>query len=207
MSCLFPTVGDKQPMILKWRILSATNDLDRVSAVALPKLPISLTNTDLKVANDTKFFPGLGKESLLLFGCCGVAAGAFGGSFCGRGYTGGSCFLTCGCLLSAGLALAFHDGSVHIVHRLSLQMMAVFYGSSSQRPVDEQTIKRQRTAGPLVHFKAMQLSWTSLALAGIDSHGKVLDFLAVGCALLFFFISLIGNGSFRKTQGMLPPAV
>uniref|UniRef100_A0A8B9SUT1 Mediator of RNA polymerase II transcription subunit 16 n=1 Tax=Anas platyrhynchos TaxID=8839 RepID=A0A8B9SUT1_ANAPL len=125
-----PVVGDKQPMILKWRILSATNDLDRVSAVALPKLPISLTNTDLKVANDTKFFPGLG---------------AFGGSFCG----------------------------VHIVHRLSLQMMAVFYGSSSQRPVDEQTIKRQRTAGPLVHFKAMQLSWTSLALAGIDSHGKL----------------------------------
>ncbi|XP_065555798.1 mediator of RNA polymerase II transcription subunit 16 [Lathamus discolor] len=126
-----PVVGDKQPMILKWRILSATNDLDRVSAVALPKLPISLTNTDLKVANDTKFFPGL------------------------------------------GLALAFHDGSVHIVHRLSLQMMAVFYGSSSQRPVDEQAIKRQRTAGPLVHFKAMQLSWTSLALAGIDSHGKL----------------------------------
>uniref|UniRef100_A0A8V1AC00 Mediator of RNA polymerase II transcription subunit 16 n=1 Tax=Gallus gallus TaxID=9031 RepID=A0A8V1AC00_CHICK len=72
-----------------------------------------------------------------------------------------------------GLALAFHDGSVHIVHRLSLQMMAVFHGSSSQRPVDEQTIKRQRTTGPLVHFKAMQLSWTSLALAGIDSHGKL----------------------------------
>lgn len=116
-------------------------------------------------------------------------------------------FLTCGCLLSAGLALAFHDGSVHIVHRLSLQMMAVFYGSSSQRPVDEQTIKRQRTAGPLVHFKAMQLSWTSLALAGIDSHGKVLDFLAVGCALLFFFISLIGDGSLRKTLGTLPAAV
>ncbi|NWV75242.1 MED16 polymerase, partial [Dasyornis broadbenti] len=126
-----PVVGDKQPMILKWRILSATNDLDRVSAVALPKLPISLTNTDLKVANDTKFFPGL------------------------------------------GLALAFHDGSVHIVHRLSLQMMAVFYGSSSQRPVDEPSLKRPRTAGPLVHFKAMQLSWTSLALAGVDSHGKL----------------------------------
>lgn len=53
-------VGDKQPMILKWRILSATNDLDRVSAVALPKLPISLTNTDLKVASDTQFYPGLG---------------------------------------------------------------------------------------------------------------------------------------------------
>lgn len=48
-------------MILKWRILSATNDLDRVSAVALPKLPISLTNTDLKVASDTQFYPGLGK--------------------------------------------------------------------------------------------------------------------------------------------------
>lgn len=48
-------------MILKWRILSATNDLDRVSAVALPKLPISLTNTDLKVANDTQFYPGLGE--------------------------------------------------------------------------------------------------------------------------------------------------
>lgn len=63
--CSFSQVGDKQPMILKWRILSATNDLDRVSAVALPKLPISLTNTDLKVANDTKFFPGLGKEFLL----------------------------------------------------------------------------------------------------------------------------------------------
>lgn len=57
-------VGDKQPMILKWRILSATNDLDRVSAVALPKLPISLTNTDLKVASDTQFYPGLGMLSL-----------------------------------------------------------------------------------------------------------------------------------------------
>uniref|UniRef100_A0A2K5Q2J7 Mediator of RNA polymerase II transcription subunit 16 n=1 Tax=Cebus imitator TaxID=2715852 RepID=A0A2K5Q2J7_CEBIM len=54
-----PVVGDKQPTILKWRILSATNDLDRVSAVALPKLPISLTNTDLKVASDTQFYPGL----------------------------------------------------------------------------------------------------------------------------------------------------
>lgn len=57
------SVGDKQPMILKWRILSATNDLDRVSAVALPKLPISLTNTDLKVASDTQFYPGLGMLS------------------------------------------------------------------------------------------------------------------------------------------------
>lgn len=56
-------VGDKQPTILKWRILSATNDLDRVSAVALPKLPISLTNTDLKVASDTQFYPGLGMVS------------------------------------------------------------------------------------------------------------------------------------------------
>ncbi|XP_053437477.1 mediator of RNA polymerase II transcription subunit 16 isoform X2 [Nycticebus coucang] len=126
-----PVVGDKQPMILKWRILSATNDLDRVSAVALPKLPISLTNTDLKVASDTQFYPGL------------------------------------------GLALAFHDGSVHIVHRLSLQTMAVFYSSATPRPVDEPAIKRPRTAGPAVHFKAMQLSWTSLALVGIDNYGKL----------------------------------
>ncbi|XP_047293966.1 mediator of RNA polymerase II transcription subunit 16 isoform X2 [Homo sapiens] len=128
-----PVVGDKQPTILKWRILSATNDLDRVSAVALPKLPISLTNTDLKVASDTQFYPGL------------------------------------------GLALAFHDGSVHIVHRLSLQTMAVFYSSAAPRPVDEPAMKRPRTAGPAVHLKAMQLSWTSLALVGIDSHGKVLS--------------------------------
>ncbi|XP_048353108.1 mediator of RNA polymerase II transcription subunit 16 isoform X2 [Sphaerodactylus townsendi] len=70
-----------------------------------------------------------------------------------------------------GLALAFHDGSVHIIHRLTLQTMAVSYGS--QRPVDEQAIKRQRTAGPSVHFKAVQMSWTSLALVGIDSHGKL----------------------------------
>lgn len=49
-------------MILKWRILSATNDLDRVSAVALPKLPISTSNTDLKVA-----CPGLGKIPFPLF--------------------------------------------------------------------------------------------------------------------------------------------
>lgn len=54
-------------MILKWRILSATNDLDRVSAVALPKLPISISNTDLKVAADTKFCPGLGKSFILLW--------------------------------------------------------------------------------------------------------------------------------------------
>ncbi|XP_057167382.1 mediator of RNA polymerase II transcription subunit 16 isoform X2 [Ursus arctos] len=126
-----PVVGDKQPMILKWRILSATNDLDRVSAVALPKLPISLTNTDLKVASDTQFYPGL------------------------------------------GLALAFHDGSVHIVHRLSLQSMAVFYSSAAPRSADEPAVKRSRATGPAVHFKAMQLSWTSLALVGIDNHGKL----------------------------------
>ncbi|XP_052021796.1 mediator of RNA polymerase II transcription subunit 16 isoform X2 [Apodemus sylvaticus] len=125
-----PVVGDKQPMILKWRILSATNDLDRVSAVALPKLPISLTNTDLKVASDTQFYPGL------------------------------------------GLALAFQDGSVHMVHRLSLQTMAVFY-SSAPRSLDEPALKRPRTTCPAVHFKAMQLSWTSLALVGIDNHGKL----------------------------------
>ncbi|XP_069784098.1 mediator of RNA polymerase II transcription subunit 16 isoform X4 [Narcine bancroftii] len=124
-------VGDKQPSILKWRILSATNDLDRVTAVGLPKLPISLTSTDLKVATDTKFFPGL------------------------------------------GLALAFHDGTIHIVHRLSLQTMGVFYSIPSQRPTDDQSIKRQRTTASSVHFKALQLSWTSLALVGIDSQGKL----------------------------------
>uniref|UniRef100_A0A4W5P0B2 Mediator of RNA polymerase II transcription subunit 16 n=1 Tax=Hucho hucho TaxID=62062 RepID=A0A4W5P0B2_9TELE len=129
-----PVVGEKQPMILKWRILSATNDLDRVSAVALPKLPISISNPDLKVASDTKFFPGL------------------------------------------GLALAFHDGSIQILHRLSLHTMGVFYGSSlgsSLRPGDETAIKRQRAGGHTVHFKALQLSWTSLALAGVDNHGKL----------------------------------
>lgn len=55
-------MGEKQPTILKWRILTTTNDLERVSAVALPKLPISISNTDLKVASDTKFFPGLGER-------------------------------------------------------------------------------------------------------------------------------------------------
>uniref|UniRef100_A0AAQ5Z609 Mediator of RNA polymerase II transcription subunit 16 n=1 Tax=Amphiprion ocellaris TaxID=80972 RepID=A0AAQ5Z609_AMPOC len=128
-----PVVGEKQPTILKWRILTTTNDLERVSAVALPKLPISISNTDLKVASDTKFCPGL------------------------------------------GLALAFHDGSIQILHRLSLHTMGVFYGSSSsaQRPGDESTIKRQRAAGPALHFKALQFSWTSLALAGVDNHGKL----------------------------------
>ncbi|XP_064864574.1 mediator of RNA polymerase II transcription subunit 16-like [Oncorhynchus nerka] len=129
-----PVVGEKQPMILKWRILSATNDLDRVSAVALPKLPISISNPDLKVASDTKFCPGL------------------------------------------GLALAFHNGSIQILHRLSLHTMGVFYGSSSgssQRPGDEPAIKRQRAGGHTVHFKALQFSWTSLALAGVDNRGKL----------------------------------
>ncbi|KAL4634809.1 mediator complex subunit 16-like [Arapaima gigas] len=130
-----PVVGEKQPMILKWRILSATNDLERVSAVALPKLPISISNTDLKVASDTKFCPGL------------------------------------------GLALAFHDGSIQILHRLSLHMMGVYYGSAasgaSQRVGDETAIKRQRTGGPTVHYKALQFSWTSLALVGVDNHGKL----------------------------------
>lgn len=72
----------------------------------------------------------------------------------------------------AGLALAFQDGSVHVVHRLSLQTMAVLY-SSAPRSLDEPTLKRPRTTGPAIHFKAMQLSWTSLALVGIDNHGKV----------------------------------
>ncbi|KAJ8277466.1 hypothetical protein GJAV_G00075460 [Gymnothorax javanicus] len=130
-----PVVGEKQPMILKWRILSATNDLDRVSAVALPKLPISISNTDLKVASDTKFCPGL------------------------------------------GLALAFHDGSIQVLHRLSLHTIGVFYGSSSsgasQRGGEDTAIKRQRAGGPTVHFKALQFSWTSLALVGVDNHGKL----------------------------------
>uniref|UniRef100_A0AAY4EPH3 Mediator of RNA polymerase II transcription subunit 16 n=1 Tax=Denticeps clupeoides TaxID=299321 RepID=A0AAY4EPH3_9TELE len=129
-----PVLGEKQPMILKWRILSATNDLDRVSAVALPKLPISISNTDLKVASETKFCPGL------------------------------------------GLALAFHDGNIHILHRLSLHTMGVHYSSSSgssQRVGEEPSIKRQRTGGPIMHFKALQFSWTSLALVGVDNHGKL----------------------------------
>ncbi|XP_075935224.1 mediator of RNA polymerase II transcription subunit 16 isoform X2 [Anarhichas minor] len=127
-----PVVGEKQPTILKWRILTTTSDLERVSAVALPKLPISISNTDLKVASDTKFCPGL------------------------------------------GLALAFHDGSIQILHRLSLHTMGIFYGSSSgQRPGDESAIKRQRTGSPALHFKALQFSWTSLALAGVDNHGKL----------------------------------
>lgn len=72
----------------------------------------------------------------------------------------------------SGLALAFQDGSVHVVHRLSLQTMAVLY-SSAPRSLDEPALKRPRTTGPAIHFKAMQLSWTSLALVGIDNHGKV----------------------------------
>ncbi|XP_061279280.1 mediator of RNA polymerase II transcription subunit 16 isoform X2 [Bos javanicus] len=76
-------------------------------------------------------------------------------------------------LSPAGLALAFHDGSVHIVHRLSLQTMAIFYSSAAPRPIDEPALKRPRTTGPAVHFKAMQLSWTSLALVGIDNHGRL----------------------------------
>ncbi|XP_043768543.1 mediator of RNA polymerase II transcription subunit 16 isoform X3 [Cervus elaphus] len=162
---LSPAVGDKQPTILKWRILSATNDLDRVSAVALPKLPISLTNTDLKVASDTQFYPGLGSL---------------------KGYEVANKLGTVQPLpivqgwarpldlhVPPGLALAFHDGSVHIVHRLSLQTMAIFYSSAAPRPVDEPALKRPRTTGPAVHFKAMQLSWTSLALVGIDNHGRL----------------------------------
>uniref|UniRef100_A0A3B3CD47 Mediator of RNA polymerase II transcription subunit 16 n=1 Tax=Oryzias melastigma TaxID=30732 RepID=A0A3B3CD47_ORYME len=128
-----PAVGEKQPTILKWRILSTTGDLERVSAVALPKLPISISNTDLKVTSDTKFCPGL------------------------------------------GLALAFHDGSIQIHHRLLLQFMGIYYSSSSSgtRPGDEATLKRQRTSGPFLHFKALQFSWTSLALVGIDNFGKL----------------------------------
>ncbi|KAJ4943238.1 hypothetical protein JOQ06_005742 [Pogonophryne albipinna] len=145
-----PVVGEKQPTILKWRILTTTSDLERVSSIALPKLPISISNTDLKVASDTKFCPGL------------------------------------------GLALAFHDGSIQILHRLSLHTMGVFYGSSSgPRTGDESAIKRQRTGGPSIHFKALQFSWTSLALAGLHmlrvspSMGQVLEMNTTLRHLLF----------------------
>eukprot|EP00069_Balaena_mysticetus_P010516 bmy_06645T0 len=139
---------------------AATNDLDRVSAVALPKLPISLTNTDLKVASDTQFYPGLVPHVEIL----GLVPGV-----CDPGAGFGRLTLH----VPPGLALAFHDGSVHIVHRLSLQTMAIFYSSAAPRSVDEPAIKRPRTTGPAVHFKAMQLSWTSLALVGIDNHGRL----------------------------------
>uniref|UniRef100_A0A672FU89 Mediator of RNA polymerase II transcription subunit 16 n=1 Tax=Salarias fasciatus TaxID=181472 RepID=A0A672FU89_SALFA len=128
-----PVVGEKQPTILKWRILTTTGDLERVSAVALPKLPISISNTDLKVATDTKFCPGL------------------------------------------GLALSFQDGSIQILHRLSLHTMGVYYGPPSEEPP---LLKRPRPGpgpgpGPGPHFKALQFSWTSLALAGVDNQGKL----------------------------------
>lgn len=58
--------------------------------------------------------------------------------------------------------------------------MGVFYGSAAaaaggagQRPGEESALKRQRTGAPGLHFKALQFSWTSLALAGVDNHGKV----------------------------------
>lgn len=89
----------------------------------------------------------------------------------------------------SGLALAFHDGSIQILHRLSLQTMGVFYGSSSssgQRPGDESAMKRQRTGGPALHFKALQFSWTSLALAGVDNHGKVSAHTHRNAARFFF---------------------
>ena len=57
--------------------------------------------------------------------------------------------------------------------------MAIFYSSAAPRPVDEPALKRPRTTGPAVHFKAMQLSWTSLALVGIDNHGRVSAVLGV----------------------------
>lgn len=55
--------------------------------------------------------------------------------------------------------------------------MAIFYSSAAPRAMDEPALKRPRTTGPAVHFKAMQLSWTSLALVGIDNHGKVSEAL------------------------------
>ncbi|XP_061894953.1 mediator of RNA polymerase II transcription subunit 16 [Entelurus aequoreus] len=125
-----PVVGEKQPTILKWRILTTAIDLERVSAIALPKLPISTSNT-----SDTKFCPGL------------------------------------------GLALAFNDGTIQILHRLTLHTLGVFYGSGStgpgQRSGDESAIKRQRAGASTLHFKALQFSWTSLALAGVDNQGKL----------------------------------
>lgn len=97
-----------------------------------------------------------------------------------------------------GLALAFHDGSVHIVHRLSLQTMAVFYSSAAPRSVDEPAVKRPRATGPAVHFKAMQLSWTSLALVGIDNHGKVNRAMPVGRH---------GGGGLRRGPRVRKPGV
>ena len=52
--------------------------------------------------------------------------------------------------------------------------MGVFYGpGGAARPGDDSAVKRQRTGAPPLHFKALQFSWTSLALAGVDNQGKV----------------------------------
>ena len=100
------------------------------------------------------------------------------------------CLSVCLSVCTLGLALAFHDGSIQVLHRLSLHTMGVYYGSSSgssQRAGEEPAIKRQRTGGPTIHFKALQFSWTSLALVGVDNHGKVgfviLSLLIVGLGL------------------------
>uniref|UniRef100_A0A8C1FGB9 Mediator of RNA polymerase II transcription subunit 16 n=1 Tax=Cyprinus carpio carpio TaxID=630221 RepID=A0A8C1FGB9_CYPCA len=119
-----PMVAEKQPMILKWRILS----------VACGYVVLSPTSRNIALR----------------------------------------CLWLMIILLFSGLALAFHDGSIQILHRLSLHTMGVFYGSSgsSQRVGEEPAIKRQRAGGPTLHFKALQFSWTSLALVGVDNHGK-----------------------------------
>ncbi|XP_078478716.1 mediator of RNA polymerase II transcription subunit 16 [Lampetra planeri] len=156
-----PSLGDKQPSVQKWRILSTTSDLERVSSVALPRLPISLSSADMKLAGDTKFFPGL------------------------------------------GLVLAFCDGSVHVLHRLTLQKLCAFSpmgggggggaggggvggvgGMSRGGPgvgggvgggSEEPPMKRGRGAGPhqAAHFSAVALSPSCCALLAVENSGKV----------------------------------
>uniref|UniRef100_A0A8C4NCY0 Mediator of RNA polymerase II transcription subunit 16 n=1 Tax=Eptatretus burgeri TaxID=7764 RepID=A0A8C4NCY0_EPTBU len=59
-SKLFPGVGDKSPPLLRWNLLAISAEMDRVTALAPPGIPLSVTGSDLKAATDSRFFPGLG---------------------------------------------------------------------------------------------------------------------------------------------------
>ncbi|XP_077978485.1 mediator of RNA polymerase II transcription subunit 16-like [Glandiceps talaboti] len=118
-----PTTRDQQPSIVKWTISSSYSDTSNVMALALPKLPLNLSNKSI--------------------------------------YNGpGMVF-----------AVAFQDGSIKLLHRVSLKPFAVFKYEGVKQESGPQ-VKRQRNSNNNgKQLSSMEMSATCCSLIGVDKSG------------------------------------
>ncbi|XP_070565835.1 mediator of RNA polymerase II transcription subunit 16-like [Ptychodera flava] len=119
-----PRTRDQQPSTLKWIYNASYTDTSNVAALALPKLPLNLSNKSI--------------------------------------YNGpGMVF-----------AVAFHDGSIKLLHRVSLKPFAVFKYEGVKQESGPQ-LKRQKNSNNGKQLSCIEMSATCCSLIGVDKSGTL----------------------------------